>query len=295
MRESQYGATSNDGLHTNSTLALDIDTGELVWSFQHFPNDQWNYDWAYERIITSVPGMGSSHKMVVASGKQAIFETLNIDDGDYQFSIDPGLQNVIKAIDPITGDKEIAQETFPTVDELRLACPDTNGARTWRPAALDPDVNILYIPYREACMNIGPHLPGYDVYSGYGRKTVPRPDSDGNFGGLLALDLKTREPLWTHRKRAIPSTGVLATAGNLLFYGSTDRVFTAHDIADGNELWRARLNGIPSGAPISFSIAGKQYIGVTTGDRNEVYRLDPNEEHKNPKNISATIWVFALP
>jgi alcohol dehydrogenase (cytochrome c) len=295
LRESLYGASSNDGLHTNSTLALDIDTGELVWSFQHFPNDQWNYDWAYERIITSVPGAGSSQKMVVASGKQAIFETLNIDNGDYQFSIDPGLQNVIKAIDPITGDKEIAEETFPTVEEMRLACPDTNGARTWRPAALNPDVNILYIPYREACMNIGPHLPGYDVYSGYGRKTVPRPDSDGNFGGLLALDLKTREPLWAHRKRAIPSTGVLATAGNLLFYGSTDRVFTAHDITYGNELWRARLNGIPSGAPISFSIAGKQYIAATTGDRNEVYRLDPNEEHKNPKNISATIWVFALP
>ena len=145
LRESQYGASSNDGLHTNSTLALDIETGELVWSFQHFPNDQWNYDWAYERIITSIPGAGSNQKMVVASGKQAIFETLNIDDGDYQFSIDPGLQNVIKAIDPITGDKEIAEETFPTVEEIRLACPDTNGARTWRPAALDPDVNMLYL------------------------------------------------------------------------------------------------------------------------------------------------------
>lgn len=295
LREPKYGASSNDALHTNSTLALDINTGTLVWNFQHLPNDQWNYDWAYERIITTLPANGVSQKMVVASGKQAIFETMDISHGDYQFSIDLGLQNVIKAIDPITGEKEIAAETFPTLEETRLACPDTNGARTWRPAALNPDTNVLYMPFREACMKIGPPFSGYDVYSGYGRKTVPRPDSDGNFGGLLALDLKTRERLWTHRKRAIPSSGVLATAGDLLFYGSADRVFSAHDITEGNELWRTRLNGIPSGAPISFSIAGKQHIAVAAGDRNEVYRLDPNEEHKNPKNISATIWVFALP
>jgi alcohol dehydrogenase (cytochrome c) len=295
LREPQYGASSNAALHTNSTLALDLDTGKLAWSFQHLPNDQWNYDWAYERIITTLPVNGVNQKTVIASGKQAIFDTLDINQGDYQFSIDLGLQNVVKAIDPITGDKEISAETFPTQEEMRLACPDTNGARTWRPAALNPDSNALYIPFREACMNIGPHLSGYDVYSGYGRKTVPWPESDGNFGGLFALDLKTREPLWTHRKRAIPSSGILATAGNLLFYGSTDRVFSAHDLTEGKELWQARLNGIPSGAPISFSIAGKQYIAVVAGDRNEVYRLDPNEEHKNPKNISATIWVFALP
>jgi alcohol dehydrogenase (cytochrome c) len=295
LREPRYGPSSNDALHTNSTLAIDIKTGKLAWSFQHLRNDQWNYDWAYERIITSLPGSASDQKVVLASGKQAIFEALSINDGGYQFSIDVGLQNGIKAIDPLTGEKEISAEAFPSPEEMRLACPDTNGAKTWRPAVLNPDTNVLYIPFREACMEIGPPRSGYDVYSGYGRKTVPRPDSDGYFGGLLALDLTARKPLWTHRKRAIPSTGVLGTGGNLLFYGSSDRVFSAHDISNGNELWRARLNGIPSGAPISFSIADKQYIAVTVGDRNEVYRLDPQEADKNPRNISATIWVFRLP
>ncbi|MDG1820224.1 MAG: hypothetical protein P8H31_10390 [Porticoccaceae bacterium] len=99
---------------------------------------------------------------------------------------------------------------------------------------------------------------------------------------------------WSFRKRAIHSSGILVTAGELLFYGSRDRVFSAHDIADGTELWRVRLNGVPSGAPISFMIDGKQYIAVSSGENNPGGQFKFAEQNRNPRNTAATIWVFEL-
>ncbi|WP_444944866.1 PQQ-binding-like beta-propeller repeat protein [Microbulbifer sp. ZKSA006] len=286
--------SNNDGLYTNSTLALDINTGKLAWHFQHLANDQWNYDWAFERTISTSSNNGTTHKSIITGGKQAIFDSLHATKGSYLFSLDLGLQNMVKAINPISGKKEIAPEAYPTAGETRLVCPDAIGARTWRPTALNPDTKILYIPYREACMKIRNLSPGDIPHGNFGQNVIPRPDSDGNFGGLSAYDLTARKNLWTHRYRTVPSTGVLATAGRLLFYGSRDRVFSAHDSANGDELWRVRLNSVPNGTPISFMIEDRQYIAVTTGEFGPAYPFGFAENDKNPRTALSTIWVFEL-
>ena len=295
LSELAEGSTNNDGLYTNSTLALDIESGKLAWYFQHLPNDQWNYDWAFERTITSLPVDGVDKRVVITGGKQAIFEALQIDDGKYQFSIDTGLQDVIKEIDPVTGDKKIAANVLPEPNQTRFVCPDSLGSRNWQATSYNSDTNTLFTPYREACMKIrSPLLPGDTPHGHFGQKPYPRPDSDGNFGGLRAIDLKTRKITWSTRKRTELSTSLLATAGGLIFSGARDRVFSAYAQSDGRELWRVRLNGVPSGGPISFMINDKQYVAVSTGDSEGLGEYNLGDGDLNPKQSSVTIWVFEL-
>lgn len=125
----------------------------------------------------------------------------------------------------------------------------------------------------------------------------PRPDSDGNYGRLQAIDLATRETVWTARQRAPQTSGVLATAGGLVFAGSLDRYLRAYDLGNGRELWAARLNDVSSSSPISYAVDGKQYIAIVVGEGGFHARsfapLVP--ELRSPPNRGAAVWVFALP
>lgn len=104
---------SNDALYTNATIALDVDTGELKWHFQHYPNDFWDLDWAFERQIMDLPVNGVVRKAVVNIGKAGILEAVDAVNGEYLFSIDLGVQNTVTAIDPKTGEKTINPNTRP--------------------------------------------------------------------------------------------------------------------------------------------------------------------------------------
>ncbi|MFT7265510.1 MAG: alcohol dehydrogenase (cytochrome c), partial [Halioglobus sp.] len=124
----------------------------------------------------------------------------------------------------------------------------------------------------------------------------PRPDSDGKYGRLQAINLQTGELAWAHRQRAPRTSGILTTASNLVFGGDLQRNITAFDGDTGEELWNFRLNDVPVAAPISFSVDGKQYLGVTTG-RGVMAgaRRSLVPEIRLPMSPSATLWVFELP
>ena len=101
----QPGITS-DSLYTDSTLALNPDTGTLAWHFQHVHNDQWDLDWAFEQEVIELPVNGTPRKLVVTSGKMGIIEAMDAATGQYLFSKDVGLQNIVTGIDPKIGRKE---------------------------------------------------------------------------------------------------------------------------------------------------------------------------------------------
>src|SRR5690606_38603167 len=96
---------TNDALYTNSTLAIDPASGELAWAFQHFPNDQWDLDWAFERQIIELPLGGRQRKLIITAGKIGIYEALDAETGEFVFAIDLGLQNIVSEIDARTGAK----------------------------------------------------------------------------------------------------------------------------------------------------------------------------------------------
>jgi alcohol dehydrogenase (cytochrome c) len=111
------------------------------------------------------------------------------------------------------------------------------------------------------------------------------------------VNVETKKTVWTMRQRAPQSSGVLATAGGVVFAGSLDRVFAAYDDATGRELWRVRLNDVPNSAPISYTVNGRQYIAVTVGNGGAQAATFPAlvPEIKNPPDRGASIWVFELP
>jgi alcohol dehydrogenase (cytochrome c) len=124
----------------------------------------------------------------------------------------------------------------------------------------------------------------------------PRPDSDGRYGRLQAINLEQRKTLWKDRQRAFQSGGVLATAGGVVFAAATDRWFSAYDDTDGRVLWRTRLTDIPNSPPISYSVGNKQYVAVVVGYGESAPSVFTVLTPEIPLPIarSTSIWVFAL-
>jgi alcohol dehydrogenase (cytochrome c) len=289
-RVSKAGVT-NDALFTNCTLALDPDTGRLVWYYQHQRNDQLDHDWAFERVITRLPVNGAMRKVIVTGGKQAIFEAVDAATGEYLFSIDLGMQNVITAIDPRTGEKTINPESIPEPSSRRLSlpgiCPDTLGARNWMATAYDASRSILYIPMTDTCV---------DSRTGVRWQKRPDPSTDGQWGLVQAISLETRQVVWTRRETAPLAGAALATAGGVVFAGTMDRWFRAYDGTTGTELWRVRLNNVPSSFPVTYVVDGRQYLAVVTNEGTiHSNNLSRRAGLNHPAGGGATLWVFALP
>ncbi|MGD0956951.1 MAG: PQQ-binding-like beta-propeller repeat protein [Candidatus Acidiferrales bacterium] len=290
---------SNDGLYTDSTLAFDPDTGKLVWYFQHVHNDQWDLDWAFEQQLIHLPVNGADEKLVVTSGKMGIYEGMDAASGKYIFSHDLGIQNVVASIDPKTGEKTLNPEVIVGDGKPHTICPHPGGGRNWIATSYNAATKILYVPMVESCMDLIPAPAGErgNLTSGVNWFIRPRPDSDGNYGRLEAFNLETKKVAWIDRQRAPQSTGVLATAGGVVFAGSLDRYLKAYDDTTGAVLWQVRMNDVPSSCPITYSVNGKQYVAVVVGNGGAQTATFPVlvPEIQNPPDRGAAVWVFELP
>ena len=289
---------TNDALYLDTTLALNPDTGELVWHFQHQANGQWDLDWAFERQIVDLTVGGEVKRLVVTTGKQAIFDFLDAATGAYVSSIDLGLQNLVTAIDPVTGAKTTDPTLLPGDGQTKMVCPHVSGGRGWMPTSYDARTKVVYVPMVEACMDLVPVPDGErgSLSSGVRWTVRPRPESDGNYGRLEAVNLETGESIWIARQRAPQTTGTLVTAGGLVFAGALDRRIAAYDAGTGEPLWQTRLNEVPSAAPITYGANGRQYVAVIVGSggyQSGSYGVMV-PEIKNPPDRGAALWVFEL-
>jgi alcohol dehydrogenase (cytochrome c) len=292
--------SNNDALYTDSTLALDADTGKLRWFYQHMNRDVWDLDWAFEQSLITLPVNGKPTKMVLTGGKSAIFDAVDRIDGKYAFSRDLGVQNVVARIDPQTGRKIIKPALEPQAGRVDLICPASTGARSWPTTAIDPKSNYLYVPLLDNdCMDYSwverdadkIAAGGLDVRLG----ARPKPDNDGKFGRIEAVDLKTRQVVWSVRQRAPLASSLLASAGGLVFSGARDRRFSAYDSATGEVLWHSVLNASPSSSPATYGVDGVQYVAVVTGGGGA---FDAGSRSLTPEIVDpaagTTLWVFKL-
>jgi alcohol dehydrogenase (cytochrome c) len=272
LLESRPGAppgTDNDGLYTDSTVALDPQTGRMVWYYQHQKRDIWDLDWVFEQSVVSLPVNGNPRKLIVTGGKTALFDVLDAATGAFVFSQDLGVQNIVTAVDARTGAKTTNPALEPEVGKAKLMCPNSIGARNWQATALDPDRGVLFVPILENCADYT-YSPGSAAQTAQGGidihfgARVP-PNHDGNFGRLVALDLRKRRILWSHRQRLPLASAALATGGSLVFFGDVDRNFSAYDAATGKVLWQMRLSAPAESFPVTYSVKGKQYIAVVAG------------------------------
>jgi alcohol dehydrogenase (cytochrome c) len=297
---SRKRVTNNDALYTDSTVALDADTGKLVWFYQHMNRDVWDLDWAFEQSLVTLPVHGKPTKLVLTGGKSAIFDAVSRLDGTYEFSKDLGLQNVVVRIDPKTGKKLIKPALEPEPGRVDLICPASTGARSWPTTAIDPTTNTLYVPLLDNdCMDYSwdqrdaaeISAGGLDVHLG----ARPKPDNDGNFGRIDAIDLTSGKLVWSRRQRAPMASSLLASAGGLIFSGARDRRFSAYDAASGAVLWQSVLNASPSSSPASYGVDGVQYVAVIAGGGGA---LDAGSRSLTPEILDpaagTTLWVFKL-
>ncbi|MGH3026602.1 MAG: PQQ-binding-like beta-propeller repeat protein, partial [Gaiellaceae bacterium] len=290
---------TNDGLYTDSTLAIDPDTGRLVWHFQHLHDDQWDSDWAFEQQIVHLRVGGREHKLIVTSGKMGLYEAMDAATGRYVFSKDLGLQNIVAHVDPRTGAKTINPAVRLGDGKPHTICPHSGAGKSWIAGSYDAATKVVYLTLNEACMDLIPPPAGErpNLSSGYDWYIRPMPHSDGKFGRVEAFDLATGKARWIERQRAPETTCALATAGGIVFAGSLDRRLKAYDAATGRVLWQVRLGDVPNSCPITYSVHGRQYVAVVTGNGGPLTQtysvLVP--EIENPPGRGAEVWVFELP
>ncbi len=299
LRPTPTPGVTNAALYTDSTLALDPDTGKLVWHFQHVPDDQWDLDWAFERQIVHLRLHGEPRTVALTSGKLGIYEGMDAKTGEFLFAHDLGLQNVVAAVDPETGRPKINPAVMPGDGKVHLVCPHAGGAKSYMAASYDAAKKRLYVPLVEACMDMYP-VPGGGrggLSSGLNFGVRPIPGSDGKYGRVEALNVETGKPVWTVRQRAPETSGVVATAGGLVFAASIDRYVRAYDADNGKLLWQTRMNNVSSGNPATFAVNGRQYVAFIVGQggfqAGSYGPLVP--EQKSPPDRGAAVWVFALP
>jgi alcohol dehydrogenase (cytochrome c) len=268
------GTFGADSLYVDSTVVLNPDTGKLAWYYQHVPHDPYDQDYSFERIIVPLTVRGERHKAVITVGKPGIFEALDAATGKFLFANDPGAQNDLTSVDPVTGARTTLSEPAPPGVKN---CPTGMGIRSFPAGAYSPLTNLYYMPIDDYCMG----------------KTGDTPSR------FLALDVNTQKLAWDIRTRVPVSSAVLTTAGGLVFAATPDRYFRAFDDHDGKVLWQSpRLNDIPNAFPITYMVDGKQYIAMPAGDPglqgNWVLNAAP-ELGAVRGSKSSVLWVWELP
>ena len=317
LPEKLRGAGKADLLFTNSTLALDPDTGEMAWYFQHLPRDNWDLDHVFERMIVETtispnpnevpwinPGVqpGETRKVITGiPGKTGLVWTLDAATGQFLWAKPTVYQNIMTGLNLQTGRPMIDESTTPqSVENAVLACPHLLGGKNQPSGAYSPDTDALYNPLNNACMDLAMSVEVAGPSDGYDIRTRVRhlPGVDPTtapVGRLEAVSASTGTTLWTYEQRAPIYGSVLATGGNLVFSGDVIRRFRALNAENGSVLWQTILNGPVSGRPMTYSVDGRQYLAIGAGGLTQGTSFLQLTPELNTPSGSNTLFVFALP
>ena len=301
------GGIDNAHLYHNSTLALDADTGEIVWYYQHL-NDHWDLDHPFERLLVDtavVPNAaavswinpriqpGERRRVITGiPGKTGVVYTLDRETGEFLWATPTITQNVISSIDGATGAvSENAELVFTSIGQQVLTCPHASGGKDWEAGAYSPLTNTMYMPLRNVCARMMATEPGTEeasaLYAIAWRAEIA-PGTD-QVGTVQAISAETGETIWTYEQRAA-TMSLAATGGGLVFGGDVNGRFRAFDHETGDVLWEINLGSSVSGFPITFAVDGRQFVAVSTGTARFI-DLTP-ELHPSQGN---NLFVFALP
>ncbi len=291
--------TEGAALYSNSTLAIDPETGAIRWYFQHIPAETHDLDEVFELVLVDKGAGRSLFKM----GKIGVLWELDPETGMFRNGFDLGYQNIVD-LHPTTGQGILRPERVPQLGVPVDYCPGPGGLKNLWAMAYHPDTQAFYIPLTPGCAHsVFEALPDPPAIGGGGvgpsdRKFLVHPESPEHLGEFVAMDSNTGAVLWRKRSRLQYGTSALTTAGGLVFVGNLDRHVYAFDARDGTELWRTRTPTSADGFPITYAVDGRQYLAVPSGPGwflswNNARQVFPDIERR-PAAGSA-MHVFALP
>jgi PQQ-dependent dehydrogenase (methanol/ethanol family) len=304
------GGNNNKHLYHNCTLALNADTGKIVWYYQHIV-DHWDLDHPFERILVDTavapaardvvwinPKIKAGEKRKVLTGipgKTGVVYTLDRQTGEFLWARPTVSQNVISKIDGATGAVTVNEEaTFTRINQTVVVCPGSTGGKNWPAGAYSPLTNMMYFPLQNMCQTATTTTDQRDASKVYGLTMVQQlPLGMDKVGTVFGINVETGQTAWKYEQRA-GTLSVMTTGGGLVFGGDDNGRFRAFDDKTGKVLWETNLGAPVSGFPVSFSVAGKQYVAVSTGTSlvaSAALRLTPELRPGN----TAAIYVFALP
>ncbi len=260
-----------DNLFTASIVALDASTGEYRWHYQTTPEDSWDFDNTQQLVTADLMIDGVERHVVMQAPKNGVFYVIEVATGEvlsadlyvptanWMLGFD---ENFRPIINPEANYGAFGDRGFHVV-------PSAGGAHSWHPMAFNPDTGYMYIPTNygsfplvaEAGAKMGNQLLSINVGK---RPQDPAPELEGAGSYLLAWDPVAKEAVWQQRQGGSRS-GVLTTAGNLVFQGTSDSTFSGFRADTGDRVWTTDTQSGIVGGAASYEIDGEQYIAVVAG------------------------------
>lgn len=296
----------HDYLYHNSTLALDVRTGRIVWHYQHMV-DHWDLDHTFARILVDqevapdpaavawmAPDIepGRTYRTLTGiPGKPGIVTTLDRETGRFLWARPTAHQTVIERIDGATGRAHLNPASVPhdytTTHEV---CPGPTGGANYMTGSYSPDTRTLFMPLLNLCAQMTAVDPASNpgIY-GMSQRIAIAEQAQGMLGSLFAVDAVTGRTRWELRQRA-GLQSLITTGGGLVFAGDAGGRFMALDQETGAEVWAMNLGSSVTGYPATFAVGGRQYVAVSTG-RWLSDAFTPELTH----GTQNTLFVFALP
>ena len=304
------GGNDQQHLYHNSTLAIDAETGRIVWYYQHLI-DHWDMDHTFERLLVDTevapskdevawinPKIrpGQVYKVLTGiPGKTGIVYTLDRRTGEFLWARPTIFQNVVEKIDGATGKVVQTEATqFHAKGDKALVCPNANGGKNWPAGAYSPLTKTMYFPLQNTCAQVEVNIQSRQERSAYGfRSSGEIAPGTWNVGAIHAISTVTGRTEWQFEQRAA-TMSMLTTGGGLLFGGDVGGRFRAYDQKTGAILWEVNLGSQVSGFPVSFAVNGRQYVAISTGQAvsgSGHLTLAPEIRIGN----NNALYVFALP
>ena len=266
-----------DNKWSMTVWARNPDTGMAKWVYQMTPHDEWDFDGVNEMILADQNMGGTNRKTLVHFDRNGLGYTLDRDTGELLVAqkFDPAV-NWTTGVDmdknsPTYGRPKVVPQysTEHNGEDVNSKgiCPAALGSKDEQPAAYSPDTGLFYVPTNHVCMDYEPFKVSYTAGQPYVGATLSMfpPPGQTNMGNFIAWDAKTGKIVWSDPELFSVWSGALATAGNVVFYGTLEGYLKAVDAKTGKELYKFKTPSGIIGNVTTYQHGGKQYVAVLSG------------------------------
>ncbi|WP_170775724.1 PQQ-dependent methanol/ethanol family dehydrogenase [Ruegeria lacuscaerulensis] len=292
-----------DNLYAASRIGIDPKTGDIKWHFQTTPREGWDYDGVNE-VVAYTDREGNQR--YATADRNGYFYVLNREDGGF-VSATPFVKDITwsSGVDE-TGRPIFVEDNRPgdpaaaadgKKGEVIFASPSFLGGKNWMPMAFSQKTGNFYVPSNEWGMDIWNEPITYKKGAAYlGAGFTIKPNYEDHIGSLKAIDPDTGEWKWEYKNDAPLWSGVMTTAGGLVFFGTPEGEFIALDDETGEKLWSFQTGSGIVGQPVTWEQDGEQYVSVISGWGGAVPLWGGEVAKKvNYLNQGGTLWTFRLP